>query len=81
MIRRTEGEKTKPIIFIAHSLGGIVIKDALNPLRNEDTFFNEIFPATKGVMFLGTPHQGSSIASSGTIAFKLSKIFLKNPNV
>lgn len=81
MIRRTEGEKTKPIIFIAHSLGGIVVKDALSLSRNENTFFNEIFPATKGVMFLGTPHHGSNVATLGKIAFELSRVFLKDPNV
>jgi hypothetical protein len=81
MLRRNEGEKTRPIIFIAHSLGGIVVKDALSLSRNEDTFFNEIFPATKGVMFLGTPHHGSNVATLGKIAFELSRVFLRNPNV
>jgi hypothetical protein len=70
-----------PIIFIAHSLGGIVVKDALSISANAKTFVNEIFLATIGVMFLGTPHKGSRVASLGKIAFELSKMLLMNPNL
>lgn len=67
--------KERPIIFIAHSLGGIVVKDALNLSKNENTFLKEIFSATKGVMFLGTPHRGSKMASIG----KLAATFVGSP--
>ena len=73
-------DRTKPLIFIAHSLGGIVVKDALNISKTETTHFCEILPATIGVLFLGTPHQGSKVASLGKIAFELSRILLQNPN-
>ncbi|ERF76557.1 hypothetical protein EPUS_05830 [Endocarpon pusillum Z07020] len=81
MVRSAPLEKEVPIIFIAHSLGGIVVKDALSLSRNETTFFNEILPATVGVLFLGTPHHGSKTASLGKIAFELSKLAFKTPNV
>jgi hypothetical protein len=81
MVRSTAEDKTNPIIFIAHSLVGIVVKDALSPSGNEKTFLNEILPATKGVMFLGTPHHGTKIASLGKIAFELARIFLQRPNL
>ncbi|KAL2044714.1 hypothetical protein N7G274_002488 [Stereocaulon virgatum] len=79
--RNSVSDKEKPIIFIAHSLGGIVVKDALSLSNNEKTFISEILPATTGVVFMGTPHHGSKIASLGKIAFELSKVFLQKPNL
>ena len=59
----------KPIIFIAHSLGGLVTKQILRSSR--DTVGNspdrvrlkEIARNTRGVMFLATPHWGANLAS------------------
>lgn len=35
----------------------------------------------KGVIFLGTPHHGSKVASLGKVAFELSKMFFQKPNL
>ncbi|CAH0054140.1 unnamed protein product [Clonostachys solani] len=51
-----------PIIFIGHSLGGIIIKQAL--CRDDS---QEIIDDTSGIIFLGTPHQGSSVSASGAV--------------
>ena len=80
MLRRSEPDTTKPLIFIAHSLGGIVVKDALSLSQNDLTHLKEILPATIGVMFLGTPHHGSKTASLGKVAFELSRVFFQHPN-
>jgi hypothetical protein len=48
------------LVFIAHSLGGILVKEVLR--RSEvdpDTRIKKIFQSTTGVFFLGTPHRGS----------------------
>ncbi|KAI1465801.1 armadillo-type protein [Daldinia caldariorum] len=45
-----------PIIFMGHSFGGIVIKEALSSAQCS----REILEDTCGIIFLGTPHQGSS---------------------
>ena len=81
MLRKSAAAKLKPLIFIAHSLGGIVVKDALSLSGNERTVFNAILPATIGVMFLGTPHHGSRAASLGKMVFEVSKLFFKKPNL
>ena len=81
MLRKSDAAKLKPLIFIAHSLGGIVVKDALSLSGNERTVINAVLPATIGVMFLGTPHHGSRAASLGKMMFEVSKIFLKKPNL
>lgn len=70
-----------PSIFVAHSLGGIVVKDALSLSKQETTHLKDILPATIGVAFLGTPHRGSKTASLGKIAFELSRLLLQNPNI
>lgn len=81
MLRIRATDKAKPLIFVAHSLGGIVVKDALSMSQSDPTHLNEILPATKGVVFLGTPHHGSNVASMGKIAFEISKVFFQNPNI
>lgn len=63
----------RPIMFIAHSLGGIVFKQALVLARQK--FLNEayvdIFENVKAVAFLGVPHQGSDVAQLGKSLFDL----------
>lgn len=56
-----------PLIFIGHSFGGIVIKEALSS-DLEDT--HRIVEDTYGIIFLGTPHLGSPVAGFGaTLAY------------
>jgi hypothetical protein len=53
-----------PIVFICHSLGGLVVKQLLRiasdapPDRG-----NRLFRQTRGLMLLGTPNSGASLAS------------------
>ncbi|KAK3985240.1 hypothetical protein QBC44DRAFT_299670 [Cladorrhinum sp. PSN332] len=50
----------RPILFIAHSLGGIVVKEMLSQSSNSDEAeIENIAESTKSVTFLGTPHRGS----------------------
>ena len=80
MLRCRALDKAKPLIFIAHSLGGIIVKDALSLSKDDLTYLNEVEPATHGVIFLGTPHHGSQVATLGKRAFELSKLFFRSPN-
>ena len=81
MLRGSKSNGTKPLIFIAHSLGGIVVKDALSLSQNDLTHLKDILPATIGVMFLGTPHHGSKAATLGKVALEISRVFFQNPNM
>ena len=78
LLRTSSADKQKNLIFIAHSLGGIVVKDALSRSRNETTWIDEILPATIGVIFLGTPHHGSKKASLAKQVMKMAKIFYQD---
>ncbi|KAL1891171.1 hypothetical protein Sste5346_007804 [Sporothrix stenoceras] len=69
--RRTKGTSDNPIIWIAHSLGGILVKRALlysNDLRDADhEASRSIYVSTYGIIFLGTPHTGSGLAFWGRV--------------
>ncbi|RSL42482.1 hypothetical protein CEP54_015468 [Fusarium duplospermum] len=62
--------KDRPLIFLAHSLGGIVAKEmlALSSTSQSDELSN-IVKSTTAVIFLGTPHRGSpDLSALGTWA-------------
>lgn len=71
LFRKSEGTFKNPIIWVAHSLGGILVKRALlysNDVRSshhED--YRSIYVSTFGLMFLGTPHTGSDMATWGLV--------------
>ncbi|KAF2972771.1 hypothetical protein GQX73_g779 [Xylaria multiplex] len=44
---------SKPLVLVGHSLGGLVIKAAI-----AETAFSPLLAKIKGVVFLGTPHEG-----------------------
>ncbi|KAF8243669.1 hypothetical protein K440DRAFT_38565 [Wilcoxina mikolae CBS 423.85] len=54
---RPSTEKNRPIIFMGHSLGGILILQALVEARR-DRSRKSILDSTHAIMFFGTPHQG-----------------------
>lgn len=59
---------SRPIIFVAHSLGGLVCKEAVLLSRdNPEKYLHSIFNCIKGMIFLGTPHKGSWLADWATI--------------
>ncbi|KAN0070689.1 hypothetical protein V8E54_011558 [Elaphomyces granulatus] len=76
--REEEDEKTRPIIFVGHSLGGIVIKQALFQAKIEPQY-QVISRATVGIIFLGTPHRGSEKASYGKVLAKVATTVMHKP--
>jgi predicted alpha/beta hydrolase family esterase len=53
-----------PLVFIAHSLGGLLVKQMLRHALDFGTpQWKAITGQTKGIVFLSTPHSGSDIAS------------------
>lgn len=55
----------RPIVFVCHSLGGIVVKQALIEAHNADELHGITLSATKGIAFFGTPHGGGHGARLG----------------
>lgn len=64
----------RPIVFAAHSLGGLVCEEALN-LSSKRHDLASIWPNTLGIIFMGTPHGGSYLASWGSTVAKYVNIF------
>ncbi|KAK4222931.1 hypothetical protein QBC38DRAFT_503573 [Podospora fimiseda] len=58
-IERQKVDPKRPVIFVAHCLGGMIVKQALHTAHYERDF-NGIANATKGIFFFGTPHIASS---------------------
>ena len=50
-----------PIIFIVHSMGGLVVKKAYI-LGQSDDEYSEIVKSINAIIFLSTPHRGSNMA-------------------
>ena len=63
----------RTIIFVCHSLGGIVVKQAMISAHRNDNH-KAILSATKGVIFMGTPHGGSSYAGRGKIMADIANV-------
>ncbi|KAI6714655.1 hypothetical protein JHW43_002828 [Diplocarpon mali] len=67
--RKSEEVQEHPIIWVAHSLGGILVKRALelsfDLQGHHDDDLRSIFVSTFGIIFLGTPHTGADPAKWG----------------
>lgn len=50
-----------PIIFVAHSMGGLVAKKAYLLGQNDETY-QEIIRSISAMVFLATPHRGTNLA-------------------
>jgi hypothetical protein len=75
----TETSK-RPIIFVAHSLGGIIVKSALihsdAARRGALEEHRAIKLSTYGILFMGTPHQGGSGVALGKLMVNVASVFM-----
>lgn len=73
-------EVGRPIIFVVHSLGGLVVQDALLISNNpNDNAQRDILVSTRGVAFLGTPHAGADLEKFASAVANVVSI-VKRPN-
>ncbi|KAJ6438220.1 ankyrin repeat protein [Purpureocillium lavendulum] len=70
--RQTDMEKSRPIVFICHSLGGIVFKQAFNRAHGVSRY-EGLAKKVIGALFFSTPHKGSAVASLGTMLGTMAK--------
>lgn len=75
---KRRGAPDRHLVFIVHSLGGIIVKEALR--RSEvdpDLKLRKILNSTTGIFFFGTPHRGSKDwASFGEGITKIASLLL-----
>ncbi|KAK0707113.1 Alpha/Beta hydrolase protein, partial [Lasiosphaeria miniovina] len=62
--RSPAADHGRPLFFICHSLGGLVVKQALNIAHGDAHMATWL----KGVVFMGTPHAGSGVAFWASLA-------------
>ncbi|KAL8739111.1 MAG: hypothetical protein Q9181_000222 [Wetmoreana brouardii] len=68
---------TRPLLFVCHSLGGLVVKRAMVEASPTKARHADIYDSAFGIIFLATPHRGSPTASIGKILVNISKVSLK----
>ncbi|KAH0564767.1 hypothetical protein GP486_001837 [Trichoglossum hirsutum] len=78
--RSLEDAIERPIVFVCHSLGGIVVKRALQYSRSitdkKIQHLRSIYVSTSGILFLGTPHNGTDAAKLGSTLRNLANVVL-----
>ena len=54
----------RPVVFITHSMGGLLVKQMLRHAQDFNNLrWQKIVDKTKGIIFLSTPHSGADLAS------------------
>lgn len=54
--------RTLPLVFVAHSLGGLIVKEAIIQMKN-DKNNQDLLESIYGGLFFGVPNQGMEISS------------------
>jgi hypothetical protein len=62
-LRGRREDKKRPIVFIGHSMGGLVIAKAITILNAQQEHYPLMFEATSAAIFFGTPFEGAPIAA------------------
>lgn len=58
-------DPSRPVLFVAHSLGGIIVKEILRKSnQNPQLHLRKICDSTIGIIFFGTPHNGTDPRNS-----------------
>ncbi|KAF4437144.1 ankyrin repeats (3 copies) domain-containing protein, partial [Fusarium austroafricanum] len=70
IFRQDSQERQRPLIFICHSLGGVVFKEFLVQVTL-DKDLEHLAKSVAGVIFLGRPHRGSRVASQARLLSKI----------
>lgn len=69
VVSRRNKCKTRPIVFVAHSLGGIIVKDAIVESKKyvQQPRMQEVANSCRAIFFFGTPHRGAGAAEWGIV--------------
>jgi pimeloyl-ACP methyl ester carboxylesterase len=76
-VLENSGIGQRPVCFVVHSMGGLVLKEMLLD-SNETPLKLNLARATRAVVFLSTPHSGSHLA---TFADRFRKVYRGSPAI
>jgi hypothetical protein len=68
----------RPLLFIGHCFGGVVIEKALVLAKLRAEQYGSILHSTRGILFLGTPHRGTTTQTIPYHISTISSYFIKN---
>ncbi|KAK7967686.1 uncharacterized protein PG986_001963 [Apiospora aurea] len=73
VVKRRNASETRPIIFLCHSMGGLLVEQALINAHN-NPHYTSIKDATSGLVFFATPQRGGERrkVALGTIASNIA---------
>lgn len=60
---KTKGIGSRPVVFVTHSMGGLLVKEALLIAASSGSEFAAVAEQVRGVVFLGTPHNGTWLSN------------------
>lgn len=80
LVAQRQGNETRPIVFLAHSMGGLVVAKALTiaASRPEEIERMRIYECFAGGIFFGTPFRGSSEAARAFLLATFLETFGKS---
>ncbi|RYP63764.1 hypothetical protein DL770_009311 [Monosporascus sp. CRB-9-2] len=84
-IAGTRTDTSRPIVFVGHGIGGLVIKEALvtaamSRIYGSHHELGNVYPKTVGVIFLGTPHSNSGKQSLGEVISTAAQMSVRQPS-
>ena len=68
LIRQEDSERHRRLIFVAHSMGGLLVKQALVEAGIHSSRYSCIKVSTRGLVFFATPHAGGNLAGLADVA-------------
>ncbi|KAK2023087.1 hypothetical protein LX32DRAFT_628702 [Colletotrichum zoysiae] len=76
----SEADRSRHLILVAHSHGGLVVKQVLL-LAQSSSKFDFIAESTKAIIFLGSPHRGTSLGKWGWMWAQALRPLGSNPSI
>ena len=67
MLSETNMGKRRPLIFIAHALGGLILRKLMMNMSYDDFLDKQILKSILGMLFFGVPNQGMDVESLMTM--------------
>ncbi|KAI9844522.1 MAG: hypothetical protein M1838_002149, partial [Thelocarpon superellum] len=78
--RRREDILRRPVLFIASSLGGLVVAQAIERASQMEARYKQLLRMTVGVIFLGSPLRGTPYASATKWLTMIAGILGRRPS-
>ena len=70
--QRSRGSK-RPIVFVCHCLGGVIVEKALLTAQLRQSDYPNIFMSAVGCIFLGTPFRGTKSQKKATLLAEMAE--------